>query len=300
MNTDVELWRTFVAAAEELHFARAAERVHLDPSGISRHVRQLESRLSLKLFDRTTRQVSLTDAGHALLPHARRLLEYLADVEAIAQSGARAQRRQLRVGCSSHAVSRELLQLIGQIAAEHELELSTHDVDFEDTSGGVRAGVNDAAIVFGPVNPHGLAVSQLATVPRVAVVAEGHPLASRPSIDVHEILDEPWTVPVCDDHVFVDDWTCAPLRGGAAVVTGALCRTAEEGLLAVLSGQAVSVGATARGGFHIDGIVLLPLTGIERAPVLAITRHPTPSPVATAFIAELVRRTALPADATRV
>ena len=61
MNHSVELLETLVAAAEELHFATAAERLHLDPSSVSRRVRQLESLTGIALFDRSTRSVALTD-----------------------------------------------------------------------------------------------------------------------------------------------------------------------------------------------------------------------------------------------
>ncbi len=68
MNHPVELLETFVAAAEELHFATAAERLHLDPSSVSRRVRQLEALIGLTLFDRSTRSVALTDAGPLCFP----------------------------------------------------------------------------------------------------------------------------------------------------------------------------------------------------------------------------------------
>jgi DNA-binding transcriptional LysR family regulator len=66
--------RYFVAVAEELHFGRAAERVHMSQSPLSRAIRELERDLGLVLFVRTTRRVELTAAGSALLEHARRAL----------------------------------------------------------------------------------------------------------------------------------------------------------------------------------------------------------------------------------
>lgn len=76
MSDDVEirLLRRFAVVAEELHFSRAAQRLFLAQQTLSRDIRRLEDRLGVQLLDRTTRQVTLTPAGHTLLPRARELL----------------------------------------------------------------------------------------------------------------------------------------------------------------------------------------------------------------------------------
>ena len=89
MDPPVELrqLRYFVAVAEELHFGRAAERLHMSQSPLSRAIRELERDLGLVLFIRTTRHVELTPAGLALLERARRAL---AEIEVAVDEARRA------------------------------------------------------------------------------------------------------------------------------------------------------------------------------------------------------------------
>ncbi|MFL5847742.1 MAG: LysR family transcriptional regulator [Solirubrobacteraceae bacterium] len=71
VDLDTRLLRAFVTVAEELNFTRAAERLVLAQQALSAQVRQVETRLGMRLFERTTRQVRLTEAGELLLPRAR-------------------------------------------------------------------------------------------------------------------------------------------------------------------------------------------------------------------------------------
>ena len=95
MDHPVELrqLRYFVAVAEELHFGRAAERLHMSQSPLSRAIRELERDLGVVLFRRTTRQVELTPAGAALLERARRALAEVDLAIEDARRAARARRR---------------------------------------------------------------------------------------------------------------------------------------------------------------------------------------------------------------
>ncbi|HVE28427.1 MAG TPA: LysR family transcriptional regulator, partial [Mycobacteriales bacterium] len=74
MDVDARLWRSFAALADELHYGRAADRLHISQPALSRQISDLERTLGVRLFDRTSRRVVLSQAGRAVLGQARRAL----------------------------------------------------------------------------------------------------------------------------------------------------------------------------------------------------------------------------------
>src|SRR4051794_20035734 len=100
VDLDTRLLRAFVAVAEELSFTRAAERLFVAQQALSSQVQQLEGRLGVRLFERTTRRVGLTEAGERLLPHAVATLAALDAGMGELEASLRAQRGRLRVGLS--------------------------------------------------------------------------------------------------------------------------------------------------------------------------------------------------------
>src|SRR5687767_13277236 len=74
MDVDARLWRSFAAVADELHYGRASDRLRITQPALSRQIRDLERTLGVRLFDRTSRRVALSQAGQAVLDQARRAL----------------------------------------------------------------------------------------------------------------------------------------------------------------------------------------------------------------------------------
>jgi DNA-binding transcriptional LysR family regulator len=170
--------RYFVAVAEELHFRRAAERLHVAQPAVSEQVRKLEDELGVRLFDRTQRSVSLTDAGAALLEEARRVL-HQAGVAVMAARNARDRAvSRFRIGHlpdTMPAPVARAMQLLGATAPRVQVSLETGPAVrlIEE----VRAGRLDAAIVGLPAPVAGLRATAAGSQGLVAALPVTHPLA---------------------------------------------------------------------------------------------------------------------------
>ncbi|MEM9466671.1 MAG: LysR family transcriptional regulator [Actinomycetota bacterium] len=134
MNELAKLRRldAFVAVAEELHFGRAADRLHIAQPALSQQVRQLENELGLALFERTTRRVALTPDGAAFLPHARTLLVAAQGVGRAAEElrvGARGRLRLGFVDSTAFEFVPEFLRRFRTAWPDAEVELHTMSSD---------------------------------------------------------------------------------------------------------------------------------------------------------------------------
>ncbi len=106
--------RYFLAVAEELHFARAAERLHIDQSPLSRAVKELEEEVGARLFVRTTRSTQLTRAGRLFLEHVPRVFASIEQARDSVRSAANGFHGQLRIALSDGITPSRLPALLAQ------------------------------------------------------------------------------------------------------------------------------------------------------------------------------------------
>jgi DNA-binding transcriptional LysR family regulator len=194
---DLHQLRCFVAAAEELHFGKAARRLEMLPSALGRFIRLLEEDLGTRLMTRTTRSVALTDDGAVLLKEARALLAQADVLAAKFRTRGRKEAATVRVGAIDSAAAGLLPMLL------HDFRKQRPDVTvqlLEDKTlrllPRLLSGRLDLALVRPPENPDKrLEFLFLFHETAVVAVSDQHPLASRKRVTIADLKDQPLIVP---------------------------------------------------------------------------------------------------------
>ncbi|MFD7313996.1 LysR family transcriptional regulator [Streptomyces sp. NPDC059883] len=187
LDLDLRKLRYFVAVAEELHFGRAAERLHIAQPVLSRQIKALESELKVQLFARDKRATELTSAGRQLLSDA---VPLLASAEAT-------RRRLARAAGGTETFAIGFMPGLIVTGAVRELSrryphLSVEVVrtGWSDQTEVIHDGRVDVGYVRMPLDRHGLRTRNLLTEPRVAVLPADHPYAHKGVLSVNDLADE--------------------------------------------------------------------------------------------------------------
>ena len=230
--------RYFLAVAEELHFGRAAERLHIVQPTVSQQVRRLEREIGVELFDRTTRTVALTAAGGAFLPHARALVEAeqaaLAAMAALHAESATVLRVGTNVGLGVRL--ERVLSTLAQRAPQLGVELRSAEPAARLQL--VRDGELDAAFVRGVRRSPGLELVPLWRDPLVLALPAAHPLAAQQTVKIAELAGMPLRiVPRATNPHLVDLVTEACRAAGFEPVLGPAFTTDQDTLAAIGTGR---------------------------------------------------------------
>ncbi|MFF0163552.1 LysR family transcriptional regulator [Streptomyces sp. NPDC005263] len=179
--------RYFVAVAEELNFARAAERLGISPPPLSRAIRRLESELGAVLFERTTHSVTLTPAGEVLLAEAPFALEALEAAGRRARRAAAAE-PELALAVKADGDAGLLEAILARYAADPAaLPVTVRLSAWQEQSRLLRQGEADVALVYEPFDRTGLDAEYLTAEPRVAALSARHPLAARAGLSLADL-----------------------------------------------------------------------------------------------------------------
>jgi DNA-binding transcriptional LysR family regulator len=282
--------RSFVAVAEELHFGRAAARVHIVQPALSRQIRALEQEMGLRLFERDRRRVALTPAGAVLLDEARLLLEHVARAVETARRADRGEVGSLRIGYVPAMVTTGLPEIVRRFRKR----FPGVDVRLQEMNPAMQVEALlgervDVGFVRGPIHEPALAAETVLEEPLVAALPSGHRLGRHKRLGLAMLAGEPFVLQ-------------ARSRGpGSHDQILAVCRSAGFSPRVVQEGSQAEVASLVASG---AGVAIVPasLRMVRRAGVLYRPLHERPMtqldmvwrkdaalPVLRAFLAEVRR-----------
>ncbi|HST72286.1 LysR substrate-binding domain-containing protein [Kocuria sp. U4B] len=279
MDLTIHHLRCFLAVAEELHFGRAAARLHLSPSSLSEQVSALERRLSRRLFRRSSRRVELTADGRELIPRARAAVAAMEDVVGWAEAVAGGQR--LRIGLM---VSSPGFRTIMAAAARRmpQVQWEIRQLGFLGCHGALARGEVDCAFVaeIGEAPAQQFPALRLWEEGCVLVVPEQHRFAGRGSVRLAELAGE--TFVSVEDGAVAGRWFPALASAdGAAPRLLPVARSFEEVLELCGAGLGVNIaGESAQASYARPGVRFV---RVEDAPpatsYLYLRPGPRPGPL---------------------
>lgn len=170
--------RYFVAIAEELHFGRAAQRLHMAQQPLSRQIRDLEAELGVLLLRRTKRTVRLTEAGKAFLSEAKKTLQQAQQAVQLAQQVHRGEVGQLAVGYTGPALNTLLPKAVRLFKHRHpQIALSLVRLQTNEQMEALRTGEIQVGLLHPPIADDSLSLEVVHQERLVAVLPDSHPLA---------------------------------------------------------------------------------------------------------------------------
>ncbi len=193
--------RCFMAVAEELHFARAAERLHIDQSPLSRTIKELEQELGAQLFTRTTRSTRLTHAGKVFLERVPRVFEALEQARDGVKSSAIGFKGQLRIALSDGITPSRMPTLLARCREEDpEIDIRLFEVPLDQQVKGLEDGLYDVGFSMAGEMGDGLVARRAWEDELMVAVPARHPVLVHKLVPLAEVLRYP--LALCDPAIY--------------------------------------------------------------------------------------------------
>ncbi|MGX1127985.1 DNA-binding transcriptional LysR family regulator [Streptomyces glaucescens] len=268
--------RYFVAVAEELHFGRAATRLHMSQPPLSRAIKQLEADVGAQLFTRSPTGVMLTPVGAVLLEEARALLDHADRIRVRVSAAAGV--ASLTIGILGDGTDPGVARLAAAYRRSHPgIDIHVRDTDLTDPTCGLRAGLVDVALTRAPFDETALTVRALRTDPVGVVLRTDDPLARRDALRLAELGDRRWfRFPPGTDPIWQSYWNGGRPREGPVV------RAVQECLQAVLWNG--TVGMAPLGHDLPAELAVVPVNDMPPSPVVAVWNEGDTNPLIRSFI----------------
>jgi DNA-binding transcriptional LysR family regulator len=257
--------RYLVVIADQGNLGRAAARLYVSQPALSYALRNLETELGVRLFDRHSGGVTATSAGRDVVAEAQRTLRHAERVTAAAERHRRGETGVLRVGFEASGAGELTTRARAEFARRHPgVQVTPKRFDWSQEAAALRDGRVDIAFVWLPADLTGLHAEVVHTEPRVVGLPTGHPLAGRPGISILEVNDEPlmWTERAPRD--WVDWWAVNPRPDGSSPRWGPTNDNVEEMLEQVADGAAICFAPASMAQYYArPDLSWVPLTDVE-------------------------------------
>ena len=283
--------RYFIAVAEELHFTRAAERVHISQPPLSQAILKLEEDVGARLFARTKRRVALTEAGKLYLADARRILALSEQAALTARRAQRGEAGELRVG---YTFSIPLTPMFANVINRYRrdfphVSLSLHELATQRQLEGLERRTIDLGFIRPPEGalPDTLLVKTLRDDPLMVVLPADHRLAAQAAVAIRDLANEPFVMypPTAGTGIYPQIFRLCRDAGFVPQV-GQEAGEASTIIGLVAAGCGVSVLPKAFERIAMDGVCYRPIVDAAAATRLLLARRKDAcSPLAEAFVA---------------
>jgi DNA-binding transcriptional LysR family regulator len=285
--------RYFLAVAEELHFSRAATRLHMAQPPLSQQIRKLEQALGVELVHRTNRRVELSEAGRAILPEVRRTFEAVQRVAEGARSAAAGESGVVNVGFVGSAANSVLPVAVARFRRRYPgVALTLRELSVSEQSAELAAEQLDCAFVRPPVDPAGMRLVRLVEEPLTCAVPAEHPVARQRRVSVGRLGSEPLVVLARTAVPAVHDAVLSAFETAGIVPMIAQGAESIQAVLAlVAAGLGVSLLPASTAALGRDGVRFVPLTASPRLTLMLATREDNPSQPLMRFV-EVTRKVA--------
>lgn len=286
MDVELSHLRYFVVLAEELHFGRAAARLHMAQPPLTRQIRLLEERVGCRLFERTSRSTQLTAAGSQLLERARAILADAGHAFEAARRAGSGEEGLLRLATAPSLMLGTLPQVIRAFRRKYpKVELRLNETASSAILEAVETGAADLGMIRGISKQPGLQVHLRSREAMVAILPRDHALAKEKQITASRLRGEPFVF--FPRHVgpsFHDEVTGFFTRSGFAPQVTQEARQWSSIISLVSAGMGVSAGPASLRELLPRAASFVPLKGFETT-VELVGRKCTPEPAVRNFIA---------------
>jgi LysR family transcriptional regulator, benzoate and cis,cis-muconate-responsive activator of ben and cat genes len=279
--------RYFVTVAEELHFSRAASRLHLAQSALSAQIRRLEGEVGGPLLLRSTRQVSLTPAGEMLLSEARAILAAADGTLGRVRAAVRGENASLSIGSLGPVPGALLSPLLSTFSARRpHVRIDVRALEFFEMLSAVRTGKADVAFLYAPIDEADLDVTPLISEPRVAVLPYDHPLSGRESISAADLAGETFVAqPDVTPQSWRDFWMLVDELGERPPVSAYVGDNIEEWLHLIGRGEGVDTSpAIIARYFARPEVVFVPIRDAAPTTLVLAVRREAREPMIDEFV----------------